>query len=83
MNNFQVKLHEHLIIIVIIVAGGQNDIYLNTAELYDPLIETWTATGNMANATSCHTATLLTNGRVLVAGGSYNLTTIWLLLNYF
>jgi Galactose oxidase, central domain len=37
---------------------------------------TWTATGSLATARSDHTATLLPNGEVLVAGGSNNLKDI-------
>jgi Galactose oxidase, central domain/Kelch motif len=41
----------------------------NTAEVYDPASGTWVLTGSMGTVRSGHTATLLQDGRVLVAGG--------------
>lgn len=59
---------------VMVVGGangvwGLNGVLLSSAELYDPSTETWTTTGSKASPSYFHTATLLTNGKVLVAGG--------------
>ena len=58
----------------VLVAGGINRTQFDTevladAELYDPASGTWTATGSLAEPRTGHTATLLPNGKVLVAGG--------------
>jgi hypothetical protein len=44
----------------------------NTAELFDPVTERWTQTASMHEIRHGHTATLLADGSVLVAGGSDN-----------
>ena len=61
----------------VLVAGGyavaadrsKPDSVLGSAEIYDPATGTWSATGPLAEGRSDHTATLLADGRVLVAGG--------------
>jgi choline dehydrogenase-like flavoprotein len=59
----------------VLVAGGFNLIngcgnLLSSAELYNPATGTWTATGSLTTARDGHTATLLPNGKVLVAVGN-------------
>jgi len=59
---------------VLVVGGTSSDFpyYASeSAELYDPASGTWTETGSLVTARFSHTATLLSNGKVLVAGG-YN-----------
>lgn len=58
----------------ILVAGGTflvwpNGSYGNSAELYDPATGEWAFTGGMNSGRAYHTAALLLDGRVLVAGG--------------
>jgi hypothetical protein len=54
----------------VLVAGGEDDSdYLSSVELYDPATGMWTLTGTLNAAREYHTATLLHNGKVLVAAG--------------
>jgi hypothetical protein len=54
----------------VLVAGGDAGDVIAAAELYEPKKGTFTETGSLGTARSKHTARLLPDGRVLVAGGS-------------
>ena len=62
----------------VLIAGGEvhfsggycrPDLNRPSAEVYDPSNGTFTPTGDMIGYQNGHTATLLPNGRVLIAGG--------------
>jgi hypothetical protein len=57
----------------VLVTGGLGNFFrmpaLSAAELFDPASGTFSATADMTAARYSHTATLLTNGKVLVTGG--------------
>ena len=50
------------------MTGGARD-QMSSAELYDPATETWTAINGMKQIRFDHTASVLANGKVLIAGG--------------
>jgi len=67
----------------VLIVGGSNSgsgqapaAYLSSAEEYDAASNSWTPAGEMTSARSGHTATLLPNGHVLVAGGSDGSSTL-------
>ncbi len=59
---------------MVLIAGGTSSTATNApisdAELYDPRTGTFTPTGSLNNARFVHSATLLNNGLVLMAGGA-------------
>jgi N-acetylneuraminic acid mutarotase len=57
----------------ILITGGRDGSYgsnmLNSADVYNPATGLFSATGNLLEPRQYHSATLLLNGKVLVAGG--------------
>ena len=57
----------------VLVSGGINDASgkatVGTAELYDPSANSWSVVGSMAQPRNRHSASVLSNGKVLVVGG--------------
>jgi hypothetical protein len=60
----------------VLVAGGTHLATLSSTELYDSANRTWGTNGPMTTARQLHTATLLTNGQVLIAGGGNDVSVL-------
>jgi N-acetylneuraminic acid mutarotase len=50
---------------------------LTSAEIYDPVTNSWTAMGDLSQARVGHVLTLLQDGRVLVNGGAHDGDCCW------
>jgi hypothetical protein len=55
---------------VLITGGSSGTSPLFSAEVYDPVAQTFSPTGSMVSTRQSHTATLLNDGTVLVTGGT-------------
>lgn len=57
----------------VVAAGGCTtyncEVSLSTVETYDPVANSWSASGGLKTGRSSHTGTLLNNGLILLAGG--------------
>jgi subtilisin family serine protease len=66
----------------VLVAGGQDpsqsNSYLQSAEIFDPTTKSFTLTGNMSVPRKNHSSTLLSNGKVLIAGGQSDFSSTYL-----
>jgi hypothetical protein len=55
----------------VLLAGGTADSGPTaSAEIYDPKLGSWSITGNLTTARTIHSASLLSTGEVLAAGGT-------------
>ncbi len=68
-NHAVVKLPDRSVLVMGGSGGPNGDLSLSTAEVFDPARGAWAGVGPLSQARTGHTATLLGDGRVLVAGG--------------
>ena len=73
----------------VLVIGGvelgavSGETVIATAELYDPVAKTWSSAGAMSAPREKHTATVLTNGQILLSGGVKATTAVTTVEFYF
>lgn len=68
-NHTATKLADRSVLVVGGTGGPNNDLSLSTAEVFAPSSNSWSRVGPLTQGRTGHTATLMTDGRVLVAGG--------------
>ncbi|MFN2608029.1 MAG: kelch repeat-containing protein [Acidimicrobiales bacterium] len=68
-NQAAVRLNDRSVLVVGGTGGPNGDVSLATAEVFDPNRGAWVRVGPLTEARTGETATLLADGRVLVAGG--------------
>jgi len=68
-NHAAVKLADRSVLVMGGAGGPNGDLSLSTAEVFDPSRGAWSGVGPLSQARTGNTATLLADGRVLVAGG--------------
>ncbi len=68
--NLFLSITSQSVSLLVVTGGFSGNTPLNSAELYDPLTGTWTNTASLNSPRACHTASVLTDGTVLIAGGN-------------
>lgn len=65
------RLNDGRVLIVggVVCCNTSGEIFTGTAEIYDPHADQFQSTGSLSMPRGFHTATLLTDGRVLITGG--------------
>jgi hypothetical protein len=69
MNHTATLLTDGKVLIVGGNGGPALPVTLDSAEIYDPVTDVWSPAANLPATRTLHTATLLANGDVLIAGG--------------
>jgi hypothetical protein len=68
-NHTATKLADRSVLVTGGIGGPNSDLSLSTAEVFTPAQSSWTRVGPLTQGRTGHTATLMADGRVLVAAG--------------